>query len=97
MVKERIYSKSIYQLLEMEKAKEKLTKKQKKRLKVFKAKAKVLDALFTGKCIREGCEVVIHKDLDFCSSKCYRAHHGYPDTLEGWKKYREKEKVNEKK
>lgn len=95
MVKERIYIKSIYQLLEMEKAKEKLSTKQKKRLKVFKEKGAVLDALWTGECIV--CHTPLHKDIDFCSSKCYRKHHGYPDTPEEWKAFRKKEKKDGKK
>ena len=84
MVKERVYSKSIYQLLDMEKAKEKLSGKQKRRLKVFKEKRAVLDALWTGECTE--CKTPLHKDIDFCSSKCYRKHHGYPTREEYYAK-----------
>ena len=94
MVKERIYLKSIYQLLEMEKAKEKLSGKQKKRLKVFKKRRAVLDALWTGECIV--CHIPLHKDMDFCSSKCYRKHHGYLSREEYYAK-KDKGKKQDKK
>lgn len=62
--------KDIYELLEIEKHGKKLTKKEKKRLKVFKEKKAILDKLWTGKC--KNCGEPLHKDIEFCSSECRR-------------------------
>ncbi len=64
----------IYELLEVEKKHKKLSKREKRRLKVFKKKKAVLDKLWTGKC--KNCETLLHKDIEFCSSECRREYVG---------------------
>lgn len=74
---------NIYELMEIEKKKGKLTMKEKKRLKIFHKIAKTLDVLWIGKC--KGCDAQIHRDVEFCSSECYRTHHKLLTRLEEWR------------
>lgn len=61
---------NIYEIEEAEKQGLELTKREKRRLKVFRDKRVGLDKIFVNKCRK--CGRAIPKPLEYCSSNCRR-------------------------